>query len=84
MYVAMDRKPEDGCEIQSFACGVSGVMCRLKIVKSTEEEDRLHGQYPMPWYKDELHHGAQVLLDLIQPWLGTNRVVAGDSYFASV
>ena len=26
MYVAIDRKPENGCEIQNAACGRSGVM----------------------------------------------------------
>ena len=26
MYVAIDRKPENGCEIQNAACGYSGVM----------------------------------------------------------
>ena len=25
-YIAIDRKPENGCEIQNAACGVSGVM----------------------------------------------------------
>ena len=29
MYVAIDRKPENGCEIQNSACGKSGVMLRL-------------------------------------------------------
>lgn len=84
MYVAYDRKPEDGCEVQCSADGETGVMCRLKLVKSAEEDDRLKAIYPMPWYKDEIHHGGQVLLDLFQPWLGTNRLLGGDSYFASV
>ena len=39
MYVAIDRKPENGCEIQNAACGHSGVMIRLKIVKTAEEEN---------------------------------------------
>ena len=38
-YVAIDRKPEDGCEIQNSCCAVSGIMLRLKIVKSPSEED---------------------------------------------
>lgn len=84
MYVAMDRKPEDGCKIQCCADGTTGVMCGLKVVKSAEEVDRLKDLYPMPWYKESIHHGGQVLLDLFQPWLGTNRLLAGDSYFASV
>jgi len=37
-YVAIDRKPEDGCEIQNSCCAKSGIMLRLKIVKSPVEE----------------------------------------------
>jgi hypothetical protein len=38
MYVAMDRKPEDGCEIQSSCCGKSGIILQLKLVKSAAAE----------------------------------------------
>jgi Transposase IS4 len=38
MYIAIDRKPENGCKIQNAACGESGVMIRLKLVKTAEEE----------------------------------------------
>lgn len=38
-YVAMDRKPEDGAEIQDSCCGKSNIMMRLKLVKSTKEEE---------------------------------------------
>ncbi|KAG7349008.1 transposase IS4 [Nitzschia inconspicua] len=34
MYVAIDRKPENGCEIQNATCGQSGFMLRLKLVKN--------------------------------------------------
>jgi hypothetical protein len=37
MYVAQDRKPENGCEIQNAADGVSGIMMQLKLVKGGEE-----------------------------------------------
>ena len=37
MYVAiLDRKPEDGLEIQNAACAHSGIMYQLKIVKMAE------------------------------------------------
>jgi len=43
MYVAIDRKPEDGCEIQNACDGVSGIMMQLKLVKTqahqTAEEE---------------------------------------------
>jgi len=38
-YVAIDRKPEDGCEIQNSCCAKTGIMLRLKIVKSPAEEE---------------------------------------------
>ena len=37
-YVAMDRKPENGCELQNSADGVSGVMMRLKLAKTADAE----------------------------------------------
>ena len=53
-YVAIDKKPENGCEIQNSACSRSGVMLRLKLVKGVDlvgeddngvphENDLLHG-----------------------------------------
>ena len=36
-YMVIHRKPENGCEIQNSACGDSGVMLRLKIVKNIQE-----------------------------------------------
>ena len=79
MYVCIDRKPEAGCEIQNSACGQSGVMLQLKIVKTAEEEDQSTGE-------DEagMLHGTKVLRQLVTPYLYSNRVVCADSYFASV
>ena len=39
MYVAIDRKPENGAEIQDASCGVSGIMIRLKVVKGVVDRD---------------------------------------------
>ena len=36
----MDRKPDDGCEIQNSCDGRSGIMMRLKLVKTATEEER--------------------------------------------
>ena len=36
MYVAIDRKREDGLEIQNSAFSLSGIMYQLKIVKTAE------------------------------------------------
>ena len=38
MYIAIDRKPENGCEIQDACCGKSQVMISIKIVTTAEEE----------------------------------------------
>ena len=77
-YVAMDRKPENGCEIQDAACGDSGIMIRLKLVKTSNEEEEEGGGG-----EGELH-GLKVMKELTEPWWGSWRVVCGDSFFASV
>ena len=85
MYVAIDRKPENGCEIQSAACGRSGIMIRLKMVKTADEEDRQHELASGEGNNEQgLLHGATVMKELVLPWLHTDRIVCGDSYFASV
>ncbi len=76
-YRAIDRKPENGCEIKNSACGRSGIMLRLRIVKSPCDEERNGGN-------NEQSHGTTVTTQLIEPWKHTNRIVCGDSYFASV
>jgi Transposase IS4 len=42
-YIAIDRKPENGCEIQNTACGRSGIILRLQLV--TTPEDRKEGSW---------------------------------------
>ena len=55
MYIAIYRKPENGCEIQNSACGKSGVMLRLLIVNIAEDSD-LH-----TLYNDEvIEHGTLI------------------------
>ena len=78
MYVAIDSKPENGCEIQNAACGRSGVMIRLKIVKRAEEENA-----SAVTENDGNNHGTNVLKFLVEPWVRTDRCVCADSYFAS-
>ena len=38
-YVAIDRKSEDGCEIQNSCCALAGIMLRLKIAKLLGNEN---------------------------------------------
>lgn len=79
MYVALDRKPESGCEVQNAACGRSGIMLRLSVVTSAEYSRAVDDTHD-----DALPHGTHVLKRLVAPWAGTQRVVCADSYFASV
>ena len=79
MYVAIDRKPENGCEIQNAACGCSGVMIRLKIVKTAEEENA-----SAVTDDDGNNHGTNVLKFLVEPWVRTESWCFAYSYFASV
>jgi hypothetical protein len=79
MYMAIDCKPENSCEIQNGACGNSRVMLRLKLVKTAEEE----GANDLK-EDDGLLHGTVVLKNLVLSWANTNQIVCGDLYFASV
>ena len=79
MYVVINRKPENGCEIQNAACGHSGVMIQLKVVKTTEEENT-----SAVTDGDSNNHGTNVLKFLVEPWVRTDHCVCANSYFASV
>jgi hypothetical protein len=78
--VVIDRKPENGCEVQNAACGRSGIMLQLQLVttayhEATREVEREVG----------LNHGTVVLERLVKPWYGKgDRMVCADSYFATV
>ena len=80
MYVAMERKPVSGCEIQNVCCARSRIMMQIKIVESMEEENT-HAQVD----DSGLLHGVNVMLKLLHPWKNHGeRIVCADSYFASV
>jgi len=79
MYVAIECKSENGCEIQNVACGRSGILLRLKIVTTAVDQaanlsDAERG----------LLHGTAVMQRLVAPWEGSEWIVCADSYFASV
>ena len=61
MYVAMDRNPDNGLEIQNSACGWSGIMMRLRIVKSVKNEEEQQDD------RDNLPHGTKVLKEIVMP-----------------
>ena len=55
MYVTMDRKTENGAEIQNSTCGRSGIMMRLRISKYARYEAKQVDD------DDNIPHGKQVL-----------------------
>jgi len=79
MYVAIDRKPENGCEIQNAACGRSGIMLRLHLATTAADQ---HAN--MSAEESQVLHGTAVLQRLVGPWAGSDRIRCADSYFSSV
>ena len=62
-YVAIDRKPENGAEIQNAACGKSGVLIQLKLVKSHRIPHEQVLDFPAT---DPA--GTKIVCQLLQPW----------------
>ena len=75
-YISIDRKLEIGCEIQFFCCGNSGILMKLLIFKSADEDDCNT--------TEDIPRGTKEPVELFCPWLGTWRLTCGDSHFASV
>ena len=80
MYVVINCKPENGCEIKNSACGQRTIMMHLKIVNTPEEEST----HTMMDDHTGMIHGTKMLVSLVKPLLGTGCTVCGDYYFASV
>ena len=55
-YISINRKPEDGCEIQNAADGKYGIMMRLRLVNISMEEKQAN-------YNEE-----QVGLNMVQKY----------------
>ena len=83
-YIAIDRKPENGLEVQNAACGDSGIMMQLKLVKGDADSDHDDNEDVNYGNMDDVPHGANIMLKLLSPWINTQRIVCADSYFASV
>ena len=83
-YVAIDQKPENGCEIQNAACGTTGIMLQLALVKggASVYENVLAGDGANDG--EILNHGTLVLKKLLVPWFQSGRLICADSYFSSV
>ena len=81
VHVAMERKPDSGCEIQNSACGRSGTMMRLKLVKTAEEQHAGTKDDDM-----EPPHRTAIVKHPVEPWADSTagRIVCADLHFASV
>lgn len=75
-YIAIDRKPENGLVIQNVACGKSGIILCLNLVK--------RGVYSDGAVNNEVQFSVEVLIVLITPWINSQRIVCADSYSALV
>ena len=83
-YVVIDRKPENGMELQNIACGKTGVLLGLKLVKSANISNESGGEAAQSEIETSGTYGTKVLKELCRPWCGYSRLCCADSYFASV
>ena len=85
MFVAIDRKPDCGCEIQSICCSKSSIMLHLKVVKTLKSRIR-EKMLPALTINGDigLNEGTWVVKELCFPWANTNHVAVANSCFASV
>jgi hypothetical protein len=79
-YAAIERKPNNGAEIQNLADVASGIMLRLKIVKSMAEEEAITAAAAdedddEDVAADEGGKGTRVLLELVYPWQDSGRLI---------
>ena len=75
-YVAIDRKPENGCELQTAACGESGIMLSIEVVMAKED-------YKGKLFQSGCSHSVAMTRRLTNNWANSNRIVIADSYFSS-
>jgi hypothetical protein len=88
-YAAIKRKPDNGTEIQNLADVASGIMLRLKVIKSAAEEEAIATAAANEDDNKDVAankggKGTRVLLELVHPWQDSGRPVTADAFFASV
>ena len=89
MYIVIDSKLVNGCEIQNSCDARAQIMRLLKLVKSKVDEEAylatVSEDMVQPGHGSKVLHDTKVIMDLIDPWRGgsTERTVCADSYFAS-
>lgn len=72
----LDQKLENGMETHNIACGSSGILLGLKLVKTTGKTARpSSGEY---------NNDTNVLVELVVLWNDRKRIICAHSHFASV
>ena len=79
MYISIERKIRNNCEIQNAECSKSGVMLRLLLVKDKQDSD-IHAQEN----NEGLTHGTDIIKYLTLTWYNSEQGFCADFYFASV
>lgn len=76
-YVHLERKRESDSEVHNLACGRSGTMINLALVKSVVDSSRQAFDF-------HLQHVTAVICTLTQQWNRSGRVICADLYFSRV
>ena len=75
-YMAIDRRPESGCEIDISTRGGSGITLRLEVVRSLLEDSLRKNSKNM-------NGETAVTYGYVNPRMNTDHIVCADSYFGS-
>ena len=80
------RKPEPlGAELKTAGCALSGMIIRIEVCKGKDtHKDLEYFKAKSSHDGVEFGHTTSTSLRLVKPWHGSQRVVAADSWFASV
>jgi len=92
MYLALERKRNNGGKIQNLADVALGIMLHLKVVKSANKEKAIAAAAAAEAIANDENiaaaniasKGTQVLLELMEPWHHSGHLVTADAYFAFV
>ena len=74
----MDRRSENGREIQNEYDGRSKIMIQLKLVNGDQDNNILATEDPGGL------HGRRVIKQLVRHWAHSRRLVCAESYLVSV
>ena len=82
-YIALDRKPDAGCEIHDTCCSESGLICQIELVKEPQSDEFATTDAPKKPPITNMS-GINVAFCLTKLWHHTRRIVVGNLAFSSV